>query len=158
MFVLSVLLFVSGIGLVIAAERTARSAPASAPETPVASPPVASVKQLMVGLVMPSTSIIWNSVATTVSAAGIEETVPETEDEWADVAANAAVLVESANLLLQPPRAVDTGEWPKMVKAMADAGTKALEAANAKSADGILAVGEEINITCNNCHERYLRN
>jgi hypothetical protein len=159
MLVISMLLFVSGIGFVIAAERAARSAaPASAPETAVVAPPVATVKQLMQGMVMPATAVNWDSVSTTVSAAGVEERMPRTDEEWAEVAANAAVLVESANLLLQPPRAVDNDDWPKMAKAMATAGTKALEAAKAKSIDGILAVGEEINTTCDNCHERYSRN
>ena len=158
MLVISMVLFVSGIAFVIAAERTARSAaPASAPETAMAAPPVATVKQLMQGMVMPATAVIWDSVSTTVSAAGVEERMPRTDEEWAEVAANAAVLVESANLLLQPPRAVDNDDRPKMAKAMAAAGTKALEAAKAKSINGILSVGEEINTTCDNCHERYSR-
>ena len=66
MLVISALLFVSGIGFVIAAERTARSAaPASASEAHVSVPAVASVRQLMQGLVMPATAVIWESVATT---------------------------------------------------------------------------------------------
>ena len=158
LFIVSLLLFVSGIGFVIAAERAARSAPPPAPTELRAAAPVATVKQIMSGVVAPSTSVIWESVSTTVSAAGIEEKMPRTDEDWAVVASSAAVLVESANLLLQAPRAVDTGDWPKMVQAMADAGNKALKAAEARSTEGILAVGEEINITCDNCHERYSRN
>jgi len=33
-----------------------------------------------------------------------------------------------------------------------------LKAAESHSADGILLVGDEINQTCDNCHERYSRN
>ena len=83
--------------------------------------------------------------------------MPRTDEEWAQVATSAAVLVESANLLLDGGRAVDAGEWTKMARAMADAADKALKAAEAKSADGILMVGDEINQTCDNCHERYSR-
>jgi cytochrome c556 len=65
--------------------------------------------------------------------------------------------VESANLLVEPARALDTKDWPAMAKAMAEAGNKALEAARSHSAEGILVVGDELNQTCDRCHERYSR-
>ncbi len=159
LFIVSLLLFVSGIGFVIAAERTARStrAPAAAP---VARPaePVATVKQIMNGVVMPSAGFIWDSVSTIVSKDGVEEKQPRTAEEWAEVATSAAMLVEAANLLVEGNRAVDQGDWVKTARAMAESGSKALAAAEARSVDGILAVGEEINKTCDACHERYSRN
>jgi creatinine amidohydrolase/Fe(II)-dependent formamide hydrolase-like protein len=159
LFAISVALFVSGIGFVIAAERTARSAaPVEAAVSLRAAPPVANVKQIMNGVVMPSAGFIWDSVATIVSGDGVEERRPRSDEEWAQVATSAAMLVESANLLVDGDRAVDRGDWVKMAQAMAESGQKALEAAKAKSPDGILAVGEEINVTCDNCHERYSRN
>jgi hypothetical protein len=158
LFVISLMLFVSGIGFVIAAERTARiAAPAASAERPRAAAPVASTKQIMNGIVMPSAATIWDSVATIVSASGVEERMPRTDDEWAQVATSAAMLVEAANLLVDGDRAVDQGEWLKMAQAMAASGEKALKAAEARSAEGILAVGEEINTTCDACHEKYSR-
>jgi hypothetical protein len=159
LFAVSVALFIGGIAFVIAAERTARSAqPAAAAAADVrAAEPVATVKQIMSGIVMPASSTIWNSVSTIVDAKGIQENVPRTEADWAEVATSAAMLVEAANLLMQSPRAVDTGDWPKMAQAMAASGNKALKAAQDKSTGGILAVGEEINMTCDACHERYSR-
>jgi cytochrome c556 len=44
-----------------------------------------------------------------------------------------------------------------MTQALADAGRQALKAAEAKSPEGILAAGETINMTCDNCHEKYQR-
>jgi cytochrome c556 len=44
-----------------------------------------------------------------------------------------------------------------MTKAMADAGQTALKAANDKSPEGILAAGETINKTCDDCHQKYQR-
>jgi hypothetical protein len=111
----------------------------------------------MNGMVMPAAATIWDSVATIVSATGVEERMPRTEDEWAQVATSAAMLVEAANLLVEGDRAVDQGEWLKIAQAMAASGVKALEAAEAKSTDGILAVGDEINRTCDACHEKYSR-
>ena len=157
LFVISLGLFVSSIGFVIAAERTVRTAPSQAvvAEQPA---PVATVKQIMSGVVAPSATSIWDSVATTVSAAGIDEKMPRTDEEWVSVATSAAVLADSAGMLLASGRAVDTGDWPKMAQAMAAAAAKALKAAEAHSTDGILEVGDEINQTCDNCHERYSRN
>jgi hypothetical protein len=157
LFVLSLLLFVSGVGFVIAAGRTARTAPSPAGAAAPALPPVADVKQVMGGIVAPAAAFIWNSVATTVSAKGIEETRPETDDDWAKLATSAAVLAESANLLRQGGRAPDNADWPRMAQAMGEAAGKAMKAAAAKDVEGILAVGEEINITCDTCHERYSR-
>ena len=159
LFALSVALFVSAIGFVIAAERTARSSPAPATATAAvrAAPPVASTQQIMDGIVMPSAATIWESVATIVSKDGIEERRPRNDAEWAQVATSAAMLVEAANLLVEGDRAVDQGDWLKMAQAMAVSGEKALKAAEANSPDGILAVGEEINTTCDACHERYSR-
>jgi len=158
LFVISLMLFVSAVGLVIAAERTARfAAPAAAAEPPRAARPVASTRQIMNGIVMPSAAAVWDSVATIVSDSGVEERRPRSEEEWAQVATSAAMLVEAANLLVDGDRAIDRGEWLKMAQAMAASAEKALAAAEAKSPEGILAVGDEINRTCDACHETYSR-
>jgi hypothetical protein len=44
-----------------------------------------------------------------------------------------------------------------MAKAMADQGARAMKAAEAKNKDEILAAGDELNVTCTNCHNRYKR-
>ena len=158
LFVVSTVLFVSGVGFVIAGARATRSAPATV--AVVAAPTiesVATVKQIMRAIVMPAAATVWNSVATTISHQGIVETQPQNDEEWATVAASAAVLAESANLLLADHRAPDKGDWVTMAKAMADAANVARKAAEAKSTEGILEVGETINKTCDNCHGRYSR-
>jgi hypothetical protein len=155
LFAVSVALFISGIGFVIAAGRTSREAPAApaAPETT----PVATVAQIMNGITGPSANVIYNAVATYVSKEGVKEVAPQNDEEWARVADSAAALVESGNLLLLGNRAVDNGDWVKMARAMIDAGTKALKAEEAKSKDAILATGSDLNETCDTCHERYQR-
>jgi len=158
MFVVSVCLFVSGIGFVIAAERSSRTVAAAGPaEAAPVVPAVATVKQVMNGMIQPSASAVWDSVATIVSDAGVEERRPQTDEEWAQVAASAAMVIESANLLTDRSRAIDTVEWPAMAAAMAASGRKALDAANAKDPNGILAMGDELNQTCDACHEKYSR-
>jgi hypothetical protein len=155
LFLVSVALFISGIGFIIASARTTQ-VEAVAPPAP-SLPPVASVKQIMAGIVMPSAASIWDSVSTIVDAKGVQENQPRTDEEWAGVGANAAALIESANLLLVGNRPVDQGDWVKMSKAMADAGRIALKAAADKNPEGILEAGEAINQTCDNCHQKYQR-
>jgi hypothetical protein len=159
LFLVSVLLFVSGIGFVIAAGRTVRAAPTVAGvAATTAMAPVATVKQIMRGITMPAAAVIWNSVSTVVDVKGVQETAPKDDQEWAVVGANAAVLAESANLLMTGDRAVDQGNWVKFATAMRGTAEKALKFADAKDTAGILAVGEEINATCDACHQPYLRN
>ena len=155
LFGVSVALFISGIGFIIASGRTAQ-VEAAAPPAP-SLPPVASVKQIMAGIVTPAAYVVFDSVSTIVDAKGVQENQPRTDEEWARVGANAAALIESANMLLIGNRAVDQGDWVKMAKAMADAGQIALKAAEAKSPEGILEAGETINQSCDNCHQKYQR-
>ena len=54
-------------------------------------------------------------------------------------------------------RAVDKGEWAKMSKALADAGMVVLKATQAKDPMAILAAGETLNASCDNCHRQYQR-
>src|SRR5689334_2311987 len=105
-FLLGVLFYVAGIGFVIAGARAARSAAPS--EAPAADgTPVASVKQIMKGIVAPGATAVFNSVGTTVSVKGIEEKAPANDEEWEALGNSAAALIESGNLILMGTRAVD---------------------------------------------------
>jgi hypothetical protein len=154
-FILSAALFVFGIGFVVVGAHAAQQKPAAAPETKIE--PIASVKQIMNAIVTPASTVVYQSVGTVVSAAGIEETAPKTDAEWASVGNNAAALAEAGNLMMLEGRAVDRGDWIKMAQAMIDASKSTMKAVDAKSADGVLAAGADLNMTCDNCHQRYQR-
>lgn len=153
LFVVGVLLFITGIGFVIAGARSARLAPA-VEAAPVATP-VATIKQIMNGITQPAANVVYNAVGTVINTEGIKDIAPQNDEEWAGVGNSAAALVESGNLLLMSGRAVDNGDWVTMTRAFIDASTKAVKAAEAKSTEGILESGAEINETCDTCHERY---
>jgi hypothetical protein len=155
LFLVSAALFISGIGFIIASGRTSPVEAAVPPAPTVA--PVATVKQIMAGITMPAAFTVFDSVSTIVDANGVQENQPRTDEEWAAVGASAAALIESANMLLIGTRPVDQGEWVTMAKAMADAGQMALKATTDKSPEGILAAGEAINKSCDNCHQKYQR-
>jgi hypothetical protein len=156
LFVVGVLLFITGIGFVIAGAREARSAPAAAAAIP-AMTPVATIKQIMAGITAPSAAAVYNSVGTVISAEGIKDTAPQNDDEWTALANQAAALVESGNLLLVPGRAIDDGDWVKMTNDFIEKSKLAIMAAEAKSTEGILSAGSDINATCDNCHAKYQR-
>ena len=153
-FLVGVLLFVAGIGFTIAGARAARLAPVA--EVPTTTP-VATVKQIMKGIVAPAATVVFNSVSTTVSSRGIEEKFPQNDMEWEEVGNSAAALIESGNLLLMGTRAIDKGDWVKMSQAMIEAGKMALKATRDKSPEGVLAAGEQVNVSCDACHRRYQR-
>jgi len=155
LFVVSVALFISGIGFVIAGARAARdSAPVE--ETPVTTP-VATVVQIMNGIVQPNALTVYNAVGSFITAAGTKEVAPQNDDEWAAVGASAAALVESGNLLLLGSRLIDSGDWVTMTRAFMDAAQVALKAADAKDKDAILNAGSDLNETCDTCHAKYQR-
>lgn len=155
LFLVSVALFISGIGLVIAGARTGRE---SAPvDTAPATLPVASIAQIMSGIVQPSAMAVYNAVATFVNADGIKEVAPQNDAEWAAVGASAAALVESGNLLLLGTRLIDEGDWVTMTRAFMDAAQEALKAADAKDKEAILDAGSNLNETCDTCHAKYQR-
>jgi hypothetical protein len=154
LFAVSVALFISGIGFVIAAARTARDAPAV--EAP-ATVPIASVAQIMNGITGPNALTVYNAVGVIINADGVKEIEPQNDEEWANVANAAAAVIESGNLLLIGDRLLDNGDWVTMAKAMMETGQAALEAAQAKDKEGILEAGGPLNDTCDTCHAKYQR-
>jgi hypothetical protein len=81
LFVVSMALFVTGIGFVIAGARSARQAPVAVDTAEASLTPVASVKQIMKGIVAPAATAVFNSVSSTVTAKGTEEKAPQTDEE-----------------------------------------------------------------------------
>jgi hypothetical protein len=155
LFVVSVALFVAGIGFVIASGRTTQSGVPDDEAPPMV--PVASVKQIMDGITGPAATVLYNSVGTIINTEGVKDIAPQTDEEWAVVGNSVAALVESGNLIMMEGRAVDNGDWIKMSQAMIDAGKIALKAVEAKSPEAILMAGEAVNASCDTCHERYQR-
>ncbi len=159
LFAVSAALFIAGIGFIIAAGRFREAAPAAPPPPAAiaAARPVASIKQIMNGIVAPGANAVFNAVSTTVTEKGIEEVAPRNDEEWAALGNSAAALAEAGNMMMLDGRAVDAGDWVKMSRALVDAGTQTLKAVDAKSTDAVLSAGEAVNESCDNCHAKYQR-
>ena len=108
--------------------------------------PVATVKQLMKAIVIPSSDVIFQVAAKE----------PKTDEQWAAVQNSALALAEAGNLLMIGSRAKDQGEWMKQSQALLDLGSAAFKAAEAKDVDAVSKAGDEIYEVCEGCHNQYM--
>ena len=161
------------------------AAPPPASEKPATSvfTPVGTVKQIMKGVVDPTSAAIWNAVSTESGPKGVIEKAPKTDEDWAQLEHSALMLAEAMNLLKMPDRKMalaeemdtktaadapeltprqieekvnkDRDAWGKKADALREAATKAMAAAKAHDKDGIMNVGEEIDNACEQCHVVY---
>src|SRR3954465_3589990 len=76
--------------------------PPKGPEFEVTS----SIREIMSSMVMPSADILWASVSSSVTATGVEEKAPQTDQEWNDVRSRAITIIEASDLILIPGRHV----------------------------------------------------
>jgi len=117
--------------------------------------PVASVKQLMAAAVAPSADVLFDSVGTIVSSAGVEEIAPKNDEEWTNVRNHALIVAESGNLLMMGDRAKDKGDWMTAARALTAAGETALKAVEARDAAALLEAGGQLDAVCDQCHSKY---
>lgn len=118
--------------------------------------PVASVVDLMRGLITLSAEVYWESVSVVVDSDGVHENMPQSDEEWIEVWAAGMALAESGNLLMMPPRAIDEEQWMAYSEDLVDAGSAAARAALDRDFEGVLAEGETIYNACVACHRDYV--
>src|ERR1700752_43882 len=107
------------------------------PQAPSESfPPVATVRQLMLDLIYPSS----NDILLAIYRGG-----PKDEKEWAAVRRGAVTLAESGNMLMMRGRARDQEDWMKDAKLLVDAGNSAYKAAQAKDANALAALAGSLD-------------
>src|SRR5262245_1858775 len=140
-----------------------------------------TVRDVMHMIVEPTSTALFDSVVTDITAAGIKETKPETDDDWDTLEHNAITLAEAANLIKMvgrpvarpdelnvdpqgpelPPaeiaaRIAQTRDaWVKHAETLQAAATEALRAVRAKDVDGMSKVGEPLDDACESCHQAY---
>jgi len=148
MLLLSSLMFLASLWFVLAGASAAPAGSARAA-------PVATVKQLMDGLISPASATVYGSVSIVVSAEGEKENYPKSEAEWDRVAGAAAALAEAGSLLMAEGRARDEDRWNSISQSMIDASVVSMKAAQARDKDALLASGEALNNSCDDCHRIY---
>ncbi len=121
-------------------------AAAAGDDGPVPEPePIGTMSELMIKLMYPASDAILY----------VESRAPTNEVEWNELQAQALILAESANLIMMPSRVVgDRDEWMRDARLMFDAGAAAYEAALEHDLDALIALNEQVYMSCVVCHRR----
>ena len=140
----------------------------------------ATVKDIMLHIVDPAGDLVWDSVSTVIDKGGVHETKPKNDEEWLKVRSGIIMLMEGSNLLMIPGRHVarpgeksetpgvelepsemeelinkDRAAWYMRAKALHDVAASVLPIVEAKDAQKLFDVGEDIDKACENCHRQY---
>jgi hypothetical protein len=178
LFAAAGLLFASAL---VFQQCTSKPAPAP-PEAQGDLTPIVSVKEVMENIIDPIADNIFDAVGTDVTAKGIVDTKPTTDEDWAKVRIGAVTLAEGTNLLKMPRRVAPPGDknnsggpnapelspeaiqskidgdralWNKHADELRDSAIKVLAIVKAKNADALFQAGSEIDMVCENCHLEY---
>ena len=157
----------------------------SQPAAPAAPPqpqymPTATIKDLMLSVIDGAADVVWLSVTTVVDEKGMLETKPISDEDWTKVRHGAITLMEAANLLMIPGRRVarpgeksetpgvelepeemdaliakDRAAWNARAKALHDVVEQVVQAIDAKDAEKVFELGEQIELACEGCHKQY---
>ncbi|HLG60015.1 MAG TPA: hypothetical protein VI485_32040 [Vicinamibacterales bacterium] len=175
------------------ASEQCTSEPAAAPPattTPAPAPPslesalvpTLSVKELMEHIIDPTADWVFDAVGVEVTATGITETKPLTDEDWLKVERGGWILAESTNLLKMPRRMVppeeegrphqpgdpelppdqikakidnDPALWYKYADDLKAAALESVKIAKARDVDALFKVGSDIDKACEQCHLEY---
>ncbi len=113
------------------------------------------IAQVMTLVLEPASDILWDSGGWVLDASGYEELYPTTDEGWDYVRAQAAVVVESGNMLALPGRALDNDAWMIYSEGLSSAGMLAMEAAAAQNKEDFFQAGAQIYSVCSACHQAY---
>ena len=81
-------------------------------------------------------------------AAGYEDLYPTTDEGWDFVRAQAAIVVESGNMLALPGRAEDNDAWMIYSEGLSEAGLLAMKAAAEQNEEDFFQAGAQLYSVC----------
>ena len=113
------------------------------------------IAQLMSLVLEAASDMLWDSGGWVLDASGYEELYPTTDDGWAFVRAQAAIVVEAGNMLALPGRAEDDDAWMIYSEGLSEAGIMAMEAAEAQDKEAFFQAGGQLYSVCTACHQSY---
>jgi cytochrome c556 len=153
---------------------------ASQPPADTTYRPTATIKDIMDSMLDQNADVVWDAVATEISATGTEQKAPKTPEEWIAVRRHAIPIMEATNLLLIPGRKVahpgeksdnpkvelapeqiqalidqDRAAFVTLAHGLHDAMTVAIKAIDDKNPDALFDAGDGIDKACENCHLKY---
>jgi hypothetical protein len=138
--------------------------------------PEATILEIMLSMMVPSSEAVWDSVAYISTAEGTIDARPETDEDWAELRGWAVTMAEASNALLIPGRRVDQPGavsdspdelepaiiqemiandrqvWIAFANMMHAAAMETIRVIDAKDVDGVMEVGGTIDDACEACH------
>jgi hypothetical protein len=132
--------------------------------------PVATLGQLMKGILYPNSNVIFFAqdkdpakVKPAPDPSLSTDPLASTYGGWEAVENSALALYEAADLLTIPGRKCTNGkpvpmqnpDWPKLVQGLRDAGLTVYKAAQSKNMDKIVDAADAMTTACANCHDKY---
>ena len=131
-------------------------------------------------MVDPSADVVWNAAGTIIEHGRPTDHAPKTDEEWAEVRRHALIVSEAANLLMMtnrpvappgapslapgvelPPEGIQAQidksrtAWNGFARQLQDAYKPALAAIDAKNPQALFDAGDEIDETCESCHQTF---
>ena len=171
------LALVSIVGLLAACQQQA--APASAPAQSNFRPR-ASIAEVMESVIVPSADVLWNATAYDISAEGVKDFTPKTDEDWERVEWAGVTLAEGLNALLIPGRRVappgtvsespehelnpeqieeilkkEPETWVGFVHALDDTVQEIQEAIRKRDLKALNEAGGALDEVCENCHLHF---
>lgn len=144
------------VGLVLAVAACSSPAPQSPPAstTPPATTytPAISLNQIMVSVIDSNSHKLWDVES---------QSTPPTDAQWAELEHSAVTLAAAGNLTAvsgngpNDQRWTQQADWQKWSEAVSAAGLTAVNAVAAKDVAGLRKAGDELVLTCINCHREY---
>lgn len=117
--------------------------------------PVASVQEIMRGILDPAADVLWASVGTILTEESIEEIYPRNDEEWALVEYAGLTIMETGNLLMIGERAKDHEKWMESCQALVEVGKTVVDAALTQDPEEIFQIGGTVYDVCTSCHQTY---
>jgi hypothetical protein len=132
------------IALIVTAAVALVTVAATARQDAPAAP--ATVKGVMVTMTVPASDVIFDAATEP----------PKADQQWVAVRKSAVMLAESGKLLMTGERARDNTTWMEMARALVDRAEATLKAAEARNGDALSKAGDDVYVTCETCHMRYM--
>lgn len=178
----------SGVLMTHCSSSSPAPAPAAAPAKPSPPPletalsPTLTMKELMEHIIDPTADWVFDAAVVDVTAKGVVETKPLSDEDWLKVERGGLLLAESTNLLKMPRRMAppspenkpnkgaepelspeqiqakidqDRALWNKYADGLRDAALRTVKVARARDAEALFNVGSEIDKACESCHLEY---
>jgi hypothetical protein len=170
---------VLGNAIALAAACTTNREPATPARTAQVS--IGTIREVMKGIVEPSSQALFDAVAVTSNAAGTVQSEPSTPEEWEALDHRALQLAEAVNLLKVPGRRVARPEeentsagptelppiqiqariaenqalFDKLADDLQNVSKEALGDVKAKNVQALFDIGAKLDVACENCHLEF---